>query len=187
MARSQSVPSRGLGDADVNPFWSQKAQDEFRLAASRPGDLPTDLDRNDSREPIQSAASGLAVPPSFTDLTGKGRGGISAGVPSIALERPTVVTRTPARTEGVMPGETDAGRRSMGPVGHVRDPDQGSGSKSDDLQKMLEAELVNFLRDQNSMLLEQVAELKGKLERNYWPCYCWGRDFTMVYGWRDIS
>ena len=70
------MPSRGLGDAEVNPFWSQKAQDEFRLAASRPGDLPTDLDRNDSREPIQSAASGLAVPPSFTDLTGKGWGGI---------------------------------------------------------------------------------------------------------------
>ena len=58
------------------------------------------------------------------------------------------------------------GSCSMGPVGHVRDPDQGSGSKSDDLQKMLEAELVNFLRDQNSMLLQQVEELKGKLEKS---------------------
>ena len=160
------MPSRGLGDVGVNPFWSQKTQDEFRLAASRPGDLPNVLDTSDSREPIQSVASGLAVPPSFTDLTGKGRGGISAGVPSIALERPTVVTRTPARTEGEMPGETVAGKRSMGPVGHVRDPDQGSGSKSDDLQKMLEAEIVNFLRDQNSMLLQQVEELKGKLEKS---------------------
>ena len=63
MARSQSVPSRGLGDVGVNPFWSQKTQDEFRLAASRPGDLPNVLDTSDSREPIQSVASGLAVPP----------------------------------------------------------------------------------------------------------------------------
>ena len=120
MARSHSVPSRGLGGGDWagNPFYSKKAQDEYRLASSRPDDLPAHLDDSFSREPIRNVASGLAVPPSFhMDPTGKGRGSSSAGLLDAEAVRPTVAQGNPMKTEGKMPSSQDAGTSSMGPVG----------------------------------------------------------------------
>ena len=52
----------------------------------------------------------------------------------------------------------------MGPVGAPRN--ESKGRDDGDLQRALEGELVEFLRNQNSKLLEEVAALRDKLEKS---------------------
>ena len=59
-----------------------------------------------------------------------------------------------------MPGEPEG--RTMGPVGTPKE----SGSNSNDLQRALEGELVDFLRRQNSKLQSEVAALRDRLEKS---------------------
>lgn len=67
------------------------------------------------------------------------------------------------RTEGVLPGETD-GSRTMGRVKPQTDS-WGDSSAPDGLQRALEGELVSFLRQQNSELMNELSYLRGKLEK----------------------
>ena len=58
--RSHSVPSRGtdLPTAAVNPFYSEKTQEECKLAAARPLGLPSDYEGMD---PLQTCLGALRV------------------------------------------------------------------------------------------------------------------------------
>ena len=157
MERAQSLPSRG-SDWNGNPFYSQKAQDECVLQASRPQGLPTDQMSDDVGPPLPSLSGRAAqFEQVSTEQTGKGRGGSSAGL--LYESRPTVEGRGGARTEGLMP--PDDGRQTMGSVSNTQMEGKLNG---DELQRALEGELVAFLREQNSKLMNDVEFLKGKLE-----------------------
>ena len=69
MDRARSVPAKGSCGLDVNPFYSEKVQDELRLKAVRPHELPpspTDL------------VAGISGGPTG-QRPGKGRGGQPTG------------------------------------------------------------------------------------------------------------
>ena len=157
MERSQSVPPRG--SVAVQPFWSDRLQQELQLEALRPRSLPSPIE--ESVLPMQDA--GLE-----NGRSGKGRGGMTEG----SMERFVRPVGEPRvfgpmgqsmgiQSQGVMPEETVETRRSMGPRdGHVKNVE---GEKVDALQRGLEVEMVDFLRQQNSQLMEEVANLKSKL------------------------
>ena len=129
------------------------------LAANRPVDLPAES--GDEGKPVQNGASGLGSLPSMQfGVTGKGRGGTSASMLEIEPPRPTV-GKQPKRSEGVMPSESE--KKTMGPVGNLQDDDDKSG---DSLQRALEGEMVDLLRQQNSVLLEEVANLRRLLGKS---------------------
>ena len=156
MERAQSVPLRG--SAESNPFWSQKIQDECKLQAARPQALPVDV--SFSGQPIQ-AASGetFQSQKALAEPSGKGCGG-GAGEGS-CTPLPTEHGSGAMRTEGRMPGCDD-------PVlsqGHVKSSgNSGMEKSSDGLQRALEGELVEFLRNQNSKLMLELACFKGRLQ-----------------------
>ena len=164
MERSRSLPVRGHGVVHSNPWYSEKAKEECRLQAMRPMDLPMSPDGGDSMlDPLQSSAGDggqpfqVAVGP-----TGKGRGCSSADEPM--LQRPTDKDCGNLRTEGAMPvGEV--AKRSMGSVSQVAGSSAGDRN-AEGLQRALEGELVNFLKQQNSMLMDELATLKTKLEND---------------------
>jgi hypothetical protein len=121
-------------------------------------DLPTDT--GDDGKPIQNSTSGMGSQPSMQfGVTGKGRGSSMAGVPDVEPRKPTVQQQL--KSEGVMPGES--GEKTMGSVGNPKDDGVKSG---DSLQRALEGEIVDLLRRQNSVLLEEVANLRRLLERS---------------------
>ena len=158
MERSQSLPSRELGGSTWNgagnPWYPERAQNECLLAANRPRDLALDFGMGDDGEPIEDGTSGLGLlPPMQFGVTGKGRGSSAVEMLNAGPSRPTV-ERKPKQSEGVMPGEPEG--RTMGPVGTPKE----SGSSSNDLQRALEGELVEFLRRQNSKLQSKVATLR---------------------------
>ena len=158
MERSQSVPAVWNGAG--NPWYSDRAQTECLLAANRPLDLPTG-DGVDEK-PIQNSTSGpgMGSQPSMQfGVTGKGRGSSMAGVPDVEPRMPTVQQQL--KSEGVMPGES--GEKTMGSVGNPKDDGVKSG---DSLQRALEGEIVDLLRKQNSVLLEEVANLRRLLEQS---------------------
>ena len=156
MERSQSVPAVWSGTG--NPWYSDKAQTECLLAANRPLDLPTG-DGVDEK-PIQNSTSGMGSQPSMQfGVTGKGRGSSMACVPDVEPRKPTVQQQL--KSEGVMPGES--GEKTMGSVGNPKDDDVNSGGS---LQRALEGEIVDLLRQQNSALLEEVANLRRLLEQS---------------------
>eukprot|EP00435_Cladocopium_sp_Y103_P017061 s854_g4.t1 len=153
VGRSQSVPVVGR---TLNPFWSERTQEDAVLESSRPSTLPV-LDGINTG--VGSQAFSLSTGP-----TGKGRGGSSAGM--LEPLRSTVDGRDDWKTEGVMPSGADVPQvpQTMGPVNPPRvEPGQGS---TDDLQRALEAEMVNFLREQNSKLQGEVAALRSQLDKS---------------------
>ena len=95
------------------------------------------------------------------DQTGKGRGGVcSTGL--FDQLRPTASGHE-MKTEGAMPSEP-VGTQTMG---HVKpQPSEKQSGTSDEFQRALEGELVLFLREQNSKLLDEVANLKGMLRKS---------------------
>ena len=159
MERAQSVPAREPSGVESNPWYSQKAKDECRLQALRPVDLPMSPDGGDSMgDPLQSSAGeGGQLFQATMGPTGKGRGGGATG--EFALQRSAVSGHGDLRTEGVMP-VVETAVKSMGSVSHANGKLEGDQS----LQRALEGELVDFLRRQNSMLMEELATLKTKLE-----------------------
>ena len=66
------------------------------------------------------------------------------------------------QTDGVMPGDLEV-RRTMGPVSSGRG--LGQETKVDDLQRALEGEMVSFLGQQNSKLIEELAYLRDKMQK----------------------
>ena len=113
--------------------------------------LPLDQE-NESNYPIQGfPGSGNLFVQSSQGTTGKGHG--SAAAECLPLSCPTVKKPRGLQTDGVMPGDLE-GRRTMGPVSSGRG--LGQETKVDDLQRALEGEMVNFLRQQNSKLIEGI-------------------------------
>ena len=151
--------SVGASNVEHRDWEPVKAKAECALAAHRPVDLPAES--GDEGKPVQNGASGLGSLPSMQfGVTGKGRGGNSAGMLEMEPPRSTV-GKQPKRSEGVMPGESE--KKTMGPVGNLKDDDDKSG---DSLQRALEGEMVDLLRQQNSVLLEEVANLRLLLEKS---------------------
>eukprot|EP00435_Cladocopium_sp_Y103_P028204 s2125_g7.t1 len=150
--RSHSVP---VGDRtmQLNPFHSETTKNAYLLEAARPRDLPS--------EGVSSGRTGPGdvgqphVDSTSTMPSGKGRGGVSAGV--MLMTDPFRSTETGSevlRTEGRLP--TESGTRDVN--GTSDDP------ATDSLQRALEIEMVELLRQQNSKLSEEVALLRSKLE-----------------------
>ena len=173
MSRSLSVPSssRDHAAADgtgTNPFYSERLQQEIALHERRPKHLPADDDDEGRVPPVQDGR-----PP-----TGKGRGGDGTGLFATppSLERPTVFGQQPTgmQSQGAMPMETPPTvQQTMGAMhGSERHEEVGMHVKNvgsvppavDELQRDLEVELVDFLRQQNAQLMTQVSDLKTALE-----------------------
>ena len=141
-ARAKSVP--------VNPWYSERARTECLLQASRPPTLPFEGD--EPRPPIQSALGAACPPRRVSEMpTGKGRGVQTAGEMP-AEGRPTVLGHGSLRTEGRLPDGDVNG------LGSPKDDE-----KTEELQRALEVELVNYLRGENSKLSEEVALLRRQL------------------------
>ena len=159
------MPPRGPGASGEtgwsgNPFYSQKTQREIALRATRPADLP--MDGDSENDPLQDSFGMHSQPHQSSMLpTGKGRG--SQAPDGMLSSMPSVVKgHGEMRTEGRLPDE-NVGDQTMGPV---KDASMGSGQekKVDDLQRALESELVGYLRDENSKLMNELAVLKGKMQ-----------------------
>ena len=156
--RARSVP----GEGTVNPFWSLRAQEEARVQALRPLDLPEDEGTEAVRQPVPDDDE-LEEERPIGDGSEEGQG--TRGRSTSRTER----FATPAswrqstglgpRTSGAMPEEV---------------PDQGHGKTEGllpggpafrlvqdqvemDLQRMLEREVVQKLHEENLALKQQVA------------------------------
>ena len=134
------------------------------LQSKRPQDLPTGLDGDsEMMEPPQASLSGVADQ-FFQEMpgqTGKGRGGSSTG--EFALSGSAEQLGRELKTEGIMP-RGEAGMKTMGRIMHPTDgvdSQKGHG----DLQRALEGELVEFLRNQNSILMNELATLRDMVEK----------------------
>ena len=166
--RSSSVPADSSGlVTGGNPFYSQKVQQEFRLQAARPSNLPSPSDSN--LEPLTGGQKSGGNP-MVENPTGKGRGssnyevrqGLSFETPPSKLPPPPTEGKSAAMmSEGVMK-EPESALKSMGPVKGVADSSV-PGMGEDQLQRALEGELVSFLREQNSKLMNDLEEMKQRL------------------------
>ena len=154
-SRSHSVPvgdRSGPGGLDVNPFYSEKAKDQCRLDAARPKELPAQEEEvlagsfSSPELAIQSNVDG--------NPTGKGRGSASAGV--MPRDETEVGIRV-LKTEGKLPTVA---------TGTNGEPETLVTGDGNGLQRALEVEMVDFLRQQNSKLQNEVAALKEKLEKS---------------------
>ena len=148
--RSHSVPG--------NPFYSDRVQDQMRLEAARPRALPQTPLTGDGMEsqPIQNGSNQVVNNGLLASLdgSGKGRGVQSAG----AMPEPT----QPLPTEG---------QRSLQTEGRMPDAEVSRKPESpgDGLQRAVEGELVDFLRQQNAQLMEELSALRTKVDRNQGP------------------
>eukprot|EP00435_Cladocopium_sp_Y103_P014795 s1755_g3.t1 len=154
MERSRSVPVTGNSGLAVNPFHSNRVQEAYILDASRPMDLP-----RSPVDPIQDVP-GEAAQFQVLGPTGKGRGSSSAGV--VDEREPRSTGSQAMRTEGQLSAVES--ERTMGPVnGPSGNRERETGM--DELQRALEGEVVTFLRQQNSKLMDELADLKARLDR----------------------
>ena len=153
------MPCRGPGN--VNPFYSDKVQSELRLQELRPGNLPAD--GSDGESSFLAPLSGSAAqknPERLFEPTGKGRGGSATGM--LGSLQSTEYGNSRMMSEGEMPRESDS-LKTMGMVRNQRKVQQ-HGSP-DGLQRALEGEMVNMLRQQNSKLMDELQFLRAKLEK----------------------
>ena len=183
MERSHSLPPLG-----ANPFWSDRLKAEVALRLSRPEDLPVPQDDGDGDWEAETEL----VPEKGTGGFGKGRGVASgSGGSGWMYVTPPSARWTEGRghvmercSEGMMPPDSDGigenrvkstkvkGRssmKSMGPVPPTGEPHpcpQQAHERNDSLQRAMEAEMVQFLRDQNELLLEEVEKLKQQVHRS---------------------
>ena len=165
--RSSSVPADSSGlVTGGNPFYSQKVQQEFMLQAARPSNLPSP---SSNLEPLTSGQKSGGNP-MVENPTGKGRGSsnyevrqsLSFETPPSKLPPPPTEGKSAAMmSEGVMK-EPESALKSMGPVKGVADSSV-PGMGEDQLQRALEGELVSFLREQNSKLMNDLEEMKQRL------------------------
>ena len=109
--RARSVPGDRIA---VNPFHSDRVQQEYRLLAARPSDLPSlngSMDagctlQNGEVHPIRSSG------PIDAGMTGKGRGMGQDGLPPSGPQRSTG-TGNGMRTEGRMPSARRIGMKFL--------------------------------------------------------------------------
>ena len=165
MRRSRSLPVRNV---EVNPFYSSRAVEECMLHAARPSHLPNVSSVDGS---LLAIRTGMPSPPQCppSELTGKGR-----GTGSVEPQRSTecfngqrTEVRMPAevghQTEGRMP--TVTGHATMGSGYGNEQPQQQGNEDSETLQRALERDLVELLRQQNSKLMDELSYLRGQLDR----------------------
>ena len=187
--RSQSMPVGDRNMEVVNPFHSEKVQAECLLEASRPRSLPV-LDGGMGPQGVAVSGKRDQSDASATAKLGKGRGGFSANeVPDAA--GPTVNEKQNAlRTEGRMQGCDDP-VLSQGQVKSAGS--SGMDESSDGLQRALEGELVEFLRSQNSKLMQRVgmsqrATAACASESRFWGCFvtmvCCEWNFSRGFKWQ---
>ena len=157
--------SRGLAAeaVEVNPFYSERLRQELVLRSQRPEHLPAEEDEG-------------RVPPVQNGRKGRGGDGTGLFATPPSLERPTVFGQQPTgmQSQGAMPMETPPTvQQTMGAMhGSERHEEVGMNEKNvgsvrpavDELQRDLEVELVDFLRQQNAQLMMQVSDLKTALE-----------------------
>ena len=158
--RSLSLPSsRGLAAAGaLNPFYSERLRAELALRASRPLELP-------------SPGSEGVLPVMDASQTGKGRGAVALGPRAYETPCQTAGAMEPQdfgpprglQSQGAMPMETTRGLQTMGSMkSQPQQPVDANGQGIGELQRDLEVELVDFLRQQNARLLQEVEELKAQ-------------------------
>ena len=167
MDRARSLPPVAL-----NPWWSDKVKREAILRSKRPEDLPVPAD-GDLEDEVEAVQDGS------TACSGKGRGVTSLGgsvgarlfttPPSARSEIDGRPSGRGKQTDGIMPpsesssGPSSHGRASMGPLPPKhrppREPDREKEDQ-DSLQRALEAEMVQFLREQNTQLWDELERLK---------------------------
>ena len=144
---AMEMRARSMPPSTLNPFHSERVQNDYLLDAARPFNLPG----NDVEPPIQDRSS-VAAPRSLMHEapTGKGRGSQTAGEMPMAMgpEKPAPGGK---QTEGRLPGGESLGGHEVS----VQD---------DDLQRALEVEMLDFLRGENSKLANEVAFLKDQLK-----------------------
>eukprot|EP00438_Fugacium_kawagutii_P002886 Skav214394 [mRNA] locus=scaffold2495:19264:20842:+ [translate_table: standard] len=157
---------RLVGPQD-NVFYSERTRGNIALDAARPGNLPESL----SPEPVMNGSTldGSGIPESSV---GKGRGSGAAGSSGKHGCFVTPPSRRSAwrgqgaavgmrKTEGALPEEA-GGPKSMGsvPAAVSMEPGEGPSHQDDQgLERALERELVDHLKEQNAKLLAQVEEL----------------------------
>ena len=142
-----------------NPFYSERLQQEIVIRAARPSDLPeTSMDT--SGLPLLGQTPPTSVPVSYGpmfDTTGKGRGNGSSGemvFSSMEQQRQGHPVTHVLRTEGQMPGP-DVTKGVVPP--NATEAGKGRSEKSSEsdemsLQRALEGEVANLLRQQNLCL-----------------------------------
>ena len=182
MERSQSEPLVGSSGGS-NAFYSERVRNEIALEAARPCGLPTTFESPE-----------VPMLPVYDGQTGKGRGNVVSR-PSSFVTPPSKQPLHPERdldrrqgervgqrTEGQMP-MPEGPPQSMGPVpsatgvtkatgSGVNTTGSGVGNDSMDLQRSLELELVNHLREQNSRLLAELEDLKRKTPNGSTSSWC---------------
>ena len=160
VVRSTSEPPHGKlvpeSGSIGNVFYSEGNQAEYRLQAARPKGLP-ELSPGDAA-PIHDGQGQRAG-----ECIGKGRGGSASSKPAVFVTPPSRksgmdgdgVEHTVKQSEGQMPDEFEATVKSMGRVTDNRVPET-----VDELQRALEVEVVNQLREQNTLLMAELEELR---------------------------
>ena len=158
MERAHSVPS--------NPFYSERQQREDLLRASRPSDLPLPEVSMDAGLPVMDRPYG--PPMSYRPMvdTGKGRGNGSVAE-MMGQQRQALPVPGGLRSEGRMPGDdVMPGEDVKKPqVVHGKGSEQPSMDDDIGLQRALEVEVVNLLREQNQKLQDEVTFLRGQMEQ----------------------
>lgn len=162
---------------EINPFYSERVQREMMLEAARPDGLPSPM----GSEGVLPVTDGSAT--AHAGGIGKGRGGIeSAGEAKVFVTPETKKDRGTSdyekggyvKSQGALPSPTDdpAVLKTMGPL----QPDESDCKKAtgatagvgkvdeepstDSLQRALERQMVEELRDQNKRLMDELARLK---------------------------
>eukprot|EP00435_Cladocopium_sp_Y103_P030555 s975_g7.t1 len=159
MERSSSAPPVRKGSQTlVNPLHSERVQVEYVLEAQRPRELPEQSPGSDM-QPLRDYGR-----------IGKGRGGHVSGRVACFVTPPS--TRTPGcdgeepvfvpkQTEGRMPAETKRKINSEGQMEKREVNATVSSSSDDSLQRALEVEVVQHLRDQNALLMAELERLRS--------------------------
>ena len=162
MERAASEPPVGKGlHAGINPFHSEKVQGEYMLAANRPRDLP-------------ELSPGSDALPLRNDIQiGKGRGGQSSGRVACFVTPPSKPSGRGGgddaglgvkQTEGRMPDEHEVNEVKDRNMDGLKQQHESEIPSSESLQRALELEIVQQLREQNALLLAEVEryrQLKG--------------------------
>ena len=125
----------------ANPFWSERARDEWQIQAARPQELPNHEEmaiEDESRPRGGEGRTPRSREPRRTS-TGKGRG----------TKSETFATPPSRAVRGVRGGE---GSQEI----------HGDGSRMTELQRELEKEMVGLLHGENIRLKREVEDLKSQ-------------------------
>ena len=143
MARSLSLPCSRVREAvDVNPFYSERLQQELVLQANRPGRLPAANDVADE--------GGVPLMHEGRQATGKGQGGDVAGLftTTQSLDRSVVFGPQPSvmQSQGAMPVETPPTvQQTMGTMhGELKQDESGNDERTGLGWALIAQQWMNF-------------------------------------------